>query len=134
LLVLHSTYQHTFTLVLQPKYAQLSRKKLGTIKSIIAIEKIIVDPGFVNTLAQYQKLLIPKVFTATSLSAHEQRLLNIHKQRLKIMDEERVEYMLLSLTSPGYSTKENPTFESPSRNFEMQITTSRNKSAGTRQN
>lgn len=70
-------------------------------KGTIAIEEAIVDRGFVNTLAQYQKLLTPGAPTAASLSAHEQRLLDIHGQRLKTMDEEGVEYMLLSLTSPG---------------------------------
>jgi 2,3-dihydroxybenzoate decarboxylase len=44
----------------------------------------------------------------TGLSEHEKRLLDIHGDRLKNMDEHGVEYMILSLTSPGAQGEANP--------------------------
>ncbi|OCL10793.1 amidohydrolase-like protein 2 [Glonium stellatum] len=76
------------------------------VKGTIAIEEAIIDPAGIATLAQYQDLLSPA--KDLTLSMHERRLLDIHGQRLKSMDEEGVEYMLLSLTSPGIQGINDP--------------------------
>ncbi|KAF2280515.1 amidohydrolase-like protein 2 [Westerdykella ornata] len=72
-------------------------------KGTIAVEEAIIDPAGVeaHTFAQFQSLMRPGSDQTSGLSAHEQRLLDIHGDRLKAMDEHGVEYMLLSLTSPG---------------------------------
>jgi len=77
-------------------------------KGTIAVEEAIIDPGGIATLAQFQGLLSPANPGSASLSAHERRLLDIHDQRLKSMDDEGVEYMLLSLTSPGVQGEADP--------------------------
>jgi len=77
-------------------------------KGTIAVEEAIIDPGGIAALAQWQGLLSPAKDLASTLSAHERRLLDIHDQRLKSMDENGVEYMLLSLTSPGCQGESNP--------------------------
>jgi 2,3-dihydroxybenzoate decarboxylase len=72
-------------------------------KGTVAIEEAIIDPAGVeaHSFAQFQSLMQPGSNAASGLSAHERRLLDIHGERLKSMDEHGVEYMLLSLTSPG---------------------------------
>jgi 2,3-dihydroxybenzoate decarboxylase len=72
-------------------------------KGTIAVEEAIIDPAGVEThsFAQFQSLMQPGGNVASGLPAHERRLLDIHDERLKSMDEHGVEYMLLSLTSPG---------------------------------
>lgn len=70
-------------------------------KGTIAVEEAIIDPAGLSSLAQWQSILSPAKDQKTTLSAHSQRLLDIHDQRLASMDAEGVEYMLLSLTSPG---------------------------------
>jgi 2,3-dihydroxybenzoate decarboxylase len=79
-------------------------------KGTIAIEEAIIDPAGVeaHSMAQYQGLLRPGSDPAAGLSAHERRLLDIHGERLKSMDEHGVEYMLLSLTSPGAQAEADP--------------------------
>jgi len=77
-------------------------------RGTIAVEEAIIDPGGIKTLAQYQRLLSPAKDLKSTLSLHEQRLLDIHDRRLKSMDEEGVEYMLLSLTSPGVQGESDP--------------------------
>lgn len=70
-------------------------------KGTIAIEEAIIDPVGIaeHTFSKYQSLLQPG--SNEGLSAHEKSLLDIHDERLKSMDQHGVEYMLLSLTSPG---------------------------------
>jgi 2,3-dihydroxybenzoate decarboxylase len=72
-------------------------------KGTIAVEEAMIDPAGVeiHSFAQFQSLMQPGSNVASGLSAHERRLLDIHDERLKSMDEHGVEYMLLSLTSPG---------------------------------
>jgi 2,3-dihydroxybenzoate decarboxylase len=79
-------------------------------KGTIAIEEAIIDLAGVeaHTFAQFQSLMRPGSDTTTGLSAHEKRLLDIHDERLKSMDEHGVEYMLLSLTSPGAQGEPDP--------------------------
>ncbi|KAF2198132.1 amidohydrolase-like protein 2 [Delitschia confertaspora ATCC 74209] len=79
-------------------------------KGTIAIEEAIIDPAGVSThsFAQFQSIMAPGADPTTGLSAHEQRLLDIHGTRLQSMDENGVEYMLLSLTSPGAQGEHDP--------------------------
>lgn len=72
-------------------------------KGTIAVEEAIIDRAGIeaHSFAQFQSLLRPGSNEPSGLSAHEKRLLDIHGERLKSMDEHGVEYMLLSLTSPG---------------------------------
>jgi len=80
-------------------------------RGTIAIEEAIIDPTGVASLSQWQSLLSPASSTsseAVTLTAHEKRLLDIHGERLKSMDEHGVEYMLLSLTSPGVQDEADP--------------------------
>lgn len=78
------------------------------VKGTIAVEEAIIDPAGVATLQQWQALLSPAQDLSSTLQAHERRLLDIHDQRLKSMDDEGVEYMLLSLTSPGCQGESDP--------------------------
>ncbi|KAF1834614.1 amidohydrolase-like protein 2 [Decorospora gaudefroyi] len=79
-------------------------------KGTIAIEEAIIDPAGVeaHTFAQFQSLMRPGSDATSGLSAHERRLLDIHDERLKSMDKHGVEYMLLSLTSPGAQGEADP--------------------------
>ncbi|PVH98425.1 amidohydrolase-like protein 2 [Periconia macrospinosa] len=79
-------------------------------KGTIAIEEAIIDPAGVeaHTFAQFQSLMRPGSDTSSGLTAHEQRLLDIHGDRLAQMDAHGVEYMLLSLTSPGAQGESDP--------------------------
>ena len=79
-------------------------------KGTIAIEEAIIDPAGVaeHSFAQFQSLMAPGSDPTTGLSAHERRLLDIHGERLQNMDEHGVEYMLLSLTSPGAQGESDP--------------------------
>jgi len=79
-------------------------------KGTIAIEEAIIDRAGVesHSFAQFQSLMKPGTDVASGLAAHEQRLLDIHGQRLQSMDEHGVEYMLLSLTSPGAQGEPDP--------------------------
>lgn len=77
-------------------------------KGTIAIEEAIIDPAGVAGLASWATLLRPGQEPSVTLTAHEKRLLDIHDDRLKNMDEHGVEYMLLSLTSPGAQGEPDP--------------------------
>ncbi|KAF2243392.1 amidohydrolase-like protein 2 [Trematosphaeria pertusa] len=79
-------------------------------KGTIAIEEAIIDQAGVeaHTFAQFQTLMRPGSDQTSGLSAHEKRLLDIHDERLKSMDQHGVEYMLLSLTSPGAQGEPDP--------------------------
>src|SRR5688500_15436234 len=80
-------------------------------KGTIAIEEAVIDLAGVesHSFAQFQSLMRPGGDTVTGLSAHERRLLDIHGERLESMNEHGVEYMLLSLTSPGAQGEPDPT-------------------------
>ncbi len=77
-------------------------------KGTIAVEEAVIDPASIKNWAQYGTLLMPGASSGASLSAHEKKLLDIHDERLKTMDEEGVEYMLLSLTAPGPQGETDP--------------------------
>ncbi|KAG4443636.1 hypothetical protein IFR05_000913 [Cadophora sp. M221] len=77
-------------------------------RGTIAVEEAIIDPSGVAALSQWATLLSPAQNASTTMTAHERRLLDIHDARLKSMDEEGVEYMLLSLTSPGCQGEPSP--------------------------
>ncbi|KAH5336451.1 hypothetical protein HBI23_048380 [Parastagonospora nodorum] len=86
-------------------YLQASKMR-GT----IAIEEAVIDPAGVevHSFAQFQSLMQPGSNAASGLSDHERRLLDIHGERLTSMDKHGVEYMLLSLTSPGAQGEAEP--------------------------
>jgi 2,3-dihydroxybenzoate decarboxylase len=92
--------------VLSVSRAVLSKSNMA--KGTIAVEEAIIDPAGIATLAQWQGLLSPAKDLSSTLTLHERRLLDIHDQRLKSMDEHGVEYMLLSLTSPGCQGESDP--------------------------
>ena len=79
-------------------------------RGTVAIEEAIIDPAGIeaHSFAQFQSLMQPGSNATSGLSAHERRLLDIHGERLKSMDEHGVEYMLLSLTSPGAQGEADP--------------------------
>ena len=77
-------------------------------KGTIAVEEAIIDPASVWTLAGITDILAPGANSDEILKWHEQRLLDIHDKRLASMDAEGVEYMLLSLTSPGCQGQHDP--------------------------
>ncbi|KAJ5929003.1 hypothetical protein N7466_007959 [Penicillium verhagenii] len=70
-------------------------------KGTIAVEEAVISPNTLWLLEESQQILTPGNAGNEALRAHEARLLDIHEGRLQMMDAEGVEYMLLSLTSPG---------------------------------
>lgn len=70
-------------------------------KGTIAIEEAVISPGAAWFLEEYQQILTPGDAGKQALASHTARLSDIHGRRLQLMDAEGVEYMLLSLTSPG---------------------------------
>lgn len=79
------------------------------VRGTIAVEEAMINPESLEFLADYQGLLSPAKDQASTFQLHEKRLLDIHDNRLRTMDAEGVEYMLLSLTSPGCQGESNPT-------------------------
>lgn len=79
-------------------------------KGTIAIEEAVIDQAGIeaHSFAQFQNLMRPGGDAQAGLSEHERRLLDIHGDRLKNMDDHGVEYMILSLTSPGAQGEANP--------------------------
>ncbi|KAF2826359.1 amidohydrolase-like protein 2 [Ophiobolus disseminans] len=79
-------------------------------RGTIAVEEAIIDRAGIeaHSFAQFQSLMRPGSDTSSGLSAHERRLFDIHDERLRSMDEHGVEYMLLSLTSPGAQGEADP--------------------------
>ncbi|KAL6414230.1 2,3-dihydroxybenzoate decarboxylase [Ilyonectria robusta] len=73
-----------------------------TSKGTVAIEEAVVNPDDIAWLAETGALYAPS--NASGQSSHHaltQKLADIHDQRLQRMDAEGVDYMLLSITSPG---------------------------------
>lgn len=79
-------------------------------KGTIAVEEAIIDLAGIeaHSFAQFQALMRPGSDATSGLSAHEKKLFDIHDERLRSMDEHGVEYMLLSLTSPGAQGQADP--------------------------
>lgn len=75
----------------------------------VAIEEAVLDPEGVSWMAETASLFAPGQ-NASQLKHHSltQKLMDIHTQRLSEMDAEGVEYMLLSLTSPGAQGEKDP--------------------------
>jgi len=74
-------------------------------KGTIAIEEAVIDPSDLQWLGDSASMYAPAAIVTGSSSsiAHAltQKLADIHIHRLAQMDAEGVEYMLLSVTSPG---------------------------------
>ncbi|KIX09774.1 uncharacterized protein Z518_00855 [Rhinocladiella mackenziei CBS 650.93] len=70
---------------------------------VIAIEEATIDPGSVPTIEETIRYLLPgsHVDIKAAVAGHAKKLLDIHDERLRTMDEEGVEFMLFSHTSPG---------------------------------
>jgi 2,3-dihydroxybenzoate decarboxylase len=78
-------------------------------KGTVAIEEAVLDPEGISWMAETASLFAPGQ-NASQLKHHSltQKLMDIHDQRLAEMDAEGVEYMLLSLTSPGAQGEKDP--------------------------
>ncbi len=76
-------------------------------KGTIAVEEAVVNPNDLDFLADVASMYAPGAASpapGTGSSAHHalaQKLADIHGERLRKMDAEGVEYMLLSVTAPG---------------------------------
>ncbi|KAJ5885061.1 hypothetical protein N7495_009571 [Penicillium taxi] len=70
-------------------------------KGTIAVEEAVISPGTAWLLEEAQSILTPGNAGPEAVTAHRTRLMDIHGRRLQAMDAKGVEYMLLSLTSPG---------------------------------
>jgi 2,3-dihydroxybenzoate decarboxylase len=81
-------------------------------KGTIAIEEAVLDPGGVGRHARDAALYAPAYGPGQDLSSKDHpltaALLDIHTTRLAQMDAHGVEYMLLSLTSPGPQGASSP--------------------------
>lgn len=80
-------------------------------KGTIAVEEAVVNPNDLEFLADVASMYSPGA-SATAGSTHHalgQKLADIHGERLRQMDAEGVEYMLLSLTAPGCQGVTDPT-------------------------
>lgn len=75
-------------------------------KGTVAIEKAVVNPDDLEWLADFAPIYVP----GTDFKHHalSKQLADIHDERLQQMDVEGVEYMLLSLTSPGPQGEADP--------------------------
>jgi hypothetical protein len=70
-------------------------------KGTIAIEEAVINPKSAEYMGRMMGYLEPGVNQDIAVARHTKRLSDIHDERLKAMDSEGVEYMLLSLTSSG---------------------------------
>ncbi|KAF3384531.1 2,3-dihydroxybenzoate decarboxylase [Penicillium rolfsii] len=70
-------------------------------KGTIAVEEAVISPDTAWLLDECQRILTPGDAGRPAIEAHKTRLMDIHGSRLDAMDAEGVEFMLLSLTSPG---------------------------------
>lgn len=91
-----------------------------TPKGTIAIEEAVLNPAGLSWIAESAALFNPSQATTTTTTTTSptstpqpsqklnQLLLDIHNERLNQMDAHGVEYMLLSLTSPGAQGEADP--------------------------
>jgi 2,3-dihydroxybenzoate decarboxylase len=77
-------------------------------KGTIAIEEAVISPADIASVTEWQSLLSPSFDPSKPVASYSTRLLDIHGARLQQMDENGVEYMLLSLTSPGCQGESDP--------------------------
>ncbi|KAK3381045.1 hypothetical protein B0H63DRAFT_474798 [Podospora didyma] len=78
-------------------------------KGTIAIEEAVLNPDGVSWMAESAALFNPAAASkGPSNHGHTALLLDIHDSRLAQMDAHGVEYMLLSLTSPGAQGEPDP--------------------------
>lgn len=78
-------------------------------KGTIAVEEAVVNPHDLDWLADVANMYAPGADPAsTKHHALAQKLTDIHDSRLAQMDAEGVEYMLLSITSPGPQGEPDP--------------------------
>jgi 2,3-dihydroxybenzoate decarboxylase len=79
-------------------------------KGTIAIEEAVLNPAGLSWIAESAPLFSPGSGAAhdAAKSGLNQALLDIHHERLAQMDAHGVEYMLLSLTSPGAQGEADP--------------------------
>jgi 2,3-dihydroxybenzoate decarboxylase len=77
------------------------------VKGTIAVEEAVINPESAQYFGRIIKYLEPGTDPTAALTRHSARLGDIHNERLKAMDSEGVEYMLLSLTSPGCQGEHN---------------------------
>ncbi|KAL1836795.1 hypothetical protein VTJ49DRAFT_4637 [Mycothermus thermophilus] len=83
-------------------------------KGTIAIEEAVIDPAGLSWIAESAPLFFPQASSTpdsaapSAAKALNELLLDIHNERLTQMDAHGVEYMLLSLTSPGAQGEPDP--------------------------
>ncbi|EPE30743.1 Metallo-dependent hydrolase [Glarea lozoyensis ATCC 20868] len=77
-------------------------------RGTIAIEEAVISPADIASVTEWQSLLSPSFDPSKPVASYSTRLLDIHGARLQQMDENGVEYMLLSLTSPGCQGESDP--------------------------
>ncbi|KAK4243671.1 hypothetical protein C7999DRAFT_44567 [Corynascus novoguineensis] len=85
-------------------------------KGTIAIEEAVLNPAGLSWITESAPLFNPGQGSSSSSSPSttspsqrlNQRLIDIHDERLALMDAHGVEYMLLSLTSPGAQGEPDP--------------------------
>ncbi|KAM5353445.1 hypothetical protein ACJ41O_000095 [Fusarium nematophilum] len=77
-------------------------------KGTIAIEEAVVNADDLEWLSKTSAIYAPSQTGQSQHHALTQKLADIHDQRLKEMDAEGVDYMLLSLTSPGCQGESDP--------------------------
>ncbi|CAI4214040.1 unnamed protein product [Parascedosporium putredinis] len=82
------------------------------VRGTIAIEEAVINPSDLEWLGDSAAMYAPGSGasdpSANKYHALSQRLADIHDHRLKQMDAEGVEYMLLSVTSPGPQGEGDP--------------------------
>jgi 2,3-dihydroxybenzoate decarboxylase len=77
-------------------------------KGTVAIEEAVVNPEDLEWLSQTANIYAPNQKGQTQHHALTRKLADIHEERLKAMDANGVDYMLLSLTSPGCQGESDP--------------------------
>ncbi|KAK0629406.1 hypothetical protein B0T17DRAFT_634135 [Bombardia bombarda] len=78
-------------------------------RGTVAIEEAVLNPDGISWMAESATLYNPgQDPTKLANHGHTKSLVDIHSSRLAQMDEHGVEYMLLSLTSPGAQGEPDP--------------------------
>ncbi|KAF5008138.1 hypothetical protein FDECE_5574 [Fusarium decemcellulare] len=75
----------------------------------VAVEEAVVNADDLEWLSETAAIYAPGQTGQTQHHALTQKLADIHDERLKAMDANGVDYMLLSLTSPGCQGESDPT-------------------------